>query len=74
MSELTPCNHCSLENIRYRAKKKGWNVTIKLDRYGWTDVYVHPPSVTDFPDHGHDDEWSQYQVASMMKITDHCVC
>lgn len=73
MSELTPCNHCSLENIRYRAKKKGFIVTLKLDNHGWTSVYVHPPNakLSESSDHGN---WPEYQAASMMAITDHCVC
>lgn len=74
MSELTPCNYCNLDRIRLRAKRQGQAVTTKVDDHGWTDVYVHPLDVTALPDRGHDDEWSKYQVASMMKITDHCVC
>lgn len=75
MSELTPCNFCSLSDIKYRAKQRGQVVTTLIDDAGWTDVYVHPSDVTELPaKRGHDDEWSKYQVASMMKITDHCVC
>lgn len=44
MSELTPCNHCTLENIRYRAEKKGLTVTLLSNR-GGLDVYVHPLDV-----------------------------
>lgn len=27
MSELTPCNYCSLNSIKYRAEKTGGQVT-----------------------------------------------
>ena len=72
MSELTPCNYCSLSRIKQRADKKGWQVTTKPDGHGWTAVYVHPPEIKDFPDD--DNEPSEYFAASMMRITDHCVC
>lgn len=74
MSELTSCNFCSLNNIKHRAKQRGQIVTTLIDDTGWTDVYVHPPNITEFTRRRHDDEWSEYQVASMMAITDHCVC
>lgn len=74
MSELTPCNFCNLGNIKDRAKQSGQIVTMLIDNMGWTDVYVHPSDVTEFAKRSHDDEWSPYQVASLMKITDHCVC
>lgn len=74
MSQLTPCNFCNLNGIKYRANQRGLVVTTIVDDVGWTDVYVHPPNVTEFPSRSHDDEWLSYQVASMMAITDHCVC
>lgn len=73
MSELTPCNFCSLKSIKRRADRKGMNVTLVPDDQGWIAVYVHPPNVAGFPDN-HDGESPQYRVASMMRITDHCVC
>lgn len=72
MSELTPCNFCSLNRIKYRAKQRGRLVTTRSES-GWTVVYVHPPDVTEFP-RREDGEPSEYFAASMMKITDHCVC
>lgn len=74
MSELIPCNYCNLIDIKYRAKQRGQAVTTLVDDTGWTDVYVHPSDITQFATRSHNDEWSQYQVASMMEITDHCVC
>jgi hypothetical protein len=74
MSELTPCNYCNLNRIKHRAKQSGRVVTTIVDNEGWTDVYLHPPEVTEFPKRNHNDEWPQYLVSSMMKITNHCVC
>jgi len=45
MSELTLCNHCSLQIIKRRAKKESKEVTIiKNIEHGGTDVYVHSKS------------------------------
>lgn len=73
MSELTPCNYCTLQSIKHRANGKGMNVTLKSDDQGWIAVYVHPPNAAGFADN-HDGDAPRYRVASMMKITDHCVC
>lgn len=73
MGELTPCNHCGLRSIERRAKAKGLVVTKKPARDSWTNIYVHPEGVTEFPDNNNG-EPSEYFAASMMKITDHCVC
>jgi len=69
MSELTPCNYCSLYWIKHRAKKNGKQVTTEW-RNGWLEVYVHPADVTITTD----EERDQYRQASMMALTDHCVC
>lgn len=72
MGELTPCNHCSLNGIKWRAKQKGLKVTVRSED-GGTMVYVHPPEVTEFPRRP-DGEPSKYFVAWLMGVTDHCVC
>jgi hypothetical protein len=38
MSELTPCNYCSLQGIKNR--NKGKKVTLERDEYGWLAVHV----------------------------------
>jgi sugar phosphate isomerase/epimerase len=65
MSELTPCNYCSLKTIKRRAEKHGLKVTV----IGGT-VYAHPPDVTE-PAKA---EGDKYWTAWMMEITDYCVC
>jgi hypothetical protein len=44
MSELTPCNFCSLNHIEQRAKKKGKYVMLR-DKNNWIDVYVYPANI-----------------------------
>ena len=73
MSELTPCNYCNLNSIRRHAKERRLTGTTKANEDGWTDVYVHPPNVTEFPV-DKNGERSEYFALSMMQITDHCVC
>jgi hypothetical protein len=72
MSELTPCNYCSLRNIRRRAERKGLNVTLRHEGSG-TTVYIHPSDVTEFPLR-EDGEPDEYFAAWFMALTDHCVC
>jgi hypothetical protein len=69
MSELTPCNHCSLNRIKYHAKRDGKQVTTQW-RNGWLEVYVHPIGIQITTDEDRD----RYRQASMMALTDHCVC
>jgi len=48
MSELTPCNYCTLLRIKARAKKEGKKVTIlpnTSSQLGGLNVYVHPKEV-----------------------------
>lgn len=69
MSELTPCNYCSLRWIKERAKKAGNVVTVKPGGIG-LNVYVHPPSI-------HIKESTDpegYFAASFMELTDYCCC
>lgn len=41
MSELTPCNFCSLNGIKARAAARSDEVVLELDHEGWTIVYVN---------------------------------
>jgi hypothetical protein len=66
MSELTPCNYCSLERIKARAKKEGRVIVTVIGQ----NVYVHPPEIKR-KDLGPD---GPYWVAWFMSLTDHCVC
>ena len=75
MSELTPCNYCSLSRIKRRAEDDGFKVTIIPDSQdglaaNGMAVYVHSPDVTD-PAKA---EGDKYWTAWMMEVTDHCVC
>ena len=63
MSELTPCNFCSLRDMKARASQRGVEVIVKLETDGdmadwWSARYsdqVEPSA------------W-------FMALTDHCVC
>ena len=82
MSELTPCNYCTLQWIKQRAKKAGNQVVVR--KGGWfngVDVFVVPPGigipeVIDSGDdkHNGDEFTKKYFCAWFMKLTDHCVC
>jgi hypothetical protein len=74
MSELTPCNYCSLNSIRRRAKESGLKVTLRHNR-GGLDVYTHPPEI-EIKEKVSDrtDEPNEYWRAWFMVLTDHCVC
>jgi len=63
MSELTPCNHCSLASMRRVAKRAGVAVIVEAvaegPMAGWTSVR-------------YSDETEPQ--AFFMELTDHCVC
>lgn len=59
MSELTTCNHCTLKEIRRRAKKAGRKVKLGKDEHGWITVTV-----------GDDAEPCAY----FLELTSECVC
>ena len=59
MSELTPCNHCSLVAITADAEARGATVETHVEPGGWIAVKV---SDRDEP------------VAWFMALTTHCVC
>lgn len=78
MSELTPCNFCSLQSIRRQAKKDGKRVMLLPGWCGGTDVLVYPKDVNirkvegiqtvDHPNR------EKYLVAWMQKIGNSCLC
>jgi len=50
MSELTPCNYCTLKRIKEHAKENGLKVTLLTENWfdeltGGTSVYVHPKDI-----------------------------
>jgi hypothetical protein len=67
MSELTPCNYCSLKVIKKEAGLRGHVIT-----HRGQDIYVHPLGVD--ITHLSEKERDKYWRAWMMEITDHCVC
>ena len=56
MSELTQCNCCSYREVKERYK--GQKIELKLDEYGWLEVFVDKEPVG----------------MLFKEITDHCVC
>lgn len=71
MSELTPCNYCSLRSIEARATRAGEYVTMRIED-GWTVVYVHPPGVVLAPI-GQETPDAR-KVASFLALSETCVC
>lgn len=74
MSELTPCNYCTLRRIKARAEKKGNRVILapaKDASRGGTDVLVHPKHI---PAKDARAKRKKYFVAWMMEIPDSCCC
>ena len=73
MSELTPCNYCTLQRIKRDAKKSGKKVSIRNETLlHWTQgraVYVHPNTVK-----GNARFDKKYFQAHFAELTDHCVC
>jgi hypothetical protein len=78
MSELTPCNFCSLIRIRKKAAQEHLKVTILRDAnwgMGGVNVYKHPPEINirELPG-GERGPRAQYHVAWFMDLGDHCEC
>lgn len=73
MSELTPCNYCTLRRLRSSAESQGKVVTLRRGSTVPTDesfphsisVYVHRPD--EEPAEGHFSAW-------FAELTDHCCC
>ena len=61
MSELTPCNYCTLKAIRARAPK-GVRTTTSAGKGEWAGWIVVKQTGRKEP------------VAYFMALTDHCVC
>ena len=79
MSELTPCNHCSLKGIRARVKAAGKKkVTVLQDAIwgmGGHNVYVHSKDVDISKlKGGEEGERRKYFVAWFMEIGERCGC
>jgi hypothetical protein len=47
MSDLTPCNYCSLQELRRRANANGKRIILAKDEHGWIGAYAVPSLVTD---------------------------
>ena len=75
MSELTPCNYCTLLRIKARAKKEGKKVTLLPDTsslLGGLNVYTHPKKVN--IKMLSEKERDKYSGVWFMALTDHCAC
>jgi hypothetical protein len=74
VSELTPCNYCTLRGIRRMACERGHEVTLAPDDDG-ISVYVHPPGHE--PDTSSDpmgNPNSPYFTSWFMALSEECVC
>jgi hypothetical protein len=70
MSELTPCNYCSLQTLRDRAKAEGKILARRPDAFGpWGGgLRFHMIDTKDEP--LDDDNF----CAWLAEVPDHCVC
>jgi len=77
MSELTPCNYCSLQGIKARAKMNGCKVYLRnsTGSLGGIDVFVVPlgKKLDTRVDERGESIGGQWK-AWFMELTDHCVC
>lgn len=71
MSELTPCNYCTLRSIEARATRKGEQVTLRVED-GRTAVYVHPPGVVLAP--VGEETPDARRAALFLALSEQCVC
>lgn len=59
MSELTPCNYCTLKFLRQQAAKRSVTIVLGKDEHGWvTATYSDQDEPT----------------AWFMELTERCVC
>jgi len=65
MSELTPCNHCTLRRMKARSPEKDFR--LQRDDHGWLQVQSRPKGAPEV------EGWTP-TGSSFMEITDHCVC
>jgi len=82
---MTPCNYCSLQRIRKRAKQNGMKVVKMPSRFmGGVEVFVVPPEITskqirtwaapsDELPNG-DENWQKYHRAWLMSVSKSCCC
>jgi len=63
MSELTPCNYCSLQRYKERAKERGNKIVLEANKkHGGVDVFEMSPS------------GDRHFLAWFMGLGDHCEC
>lgn len=75
MSELTPCNYCSLQRIKRGAKEQGAKVYVRPSEFmGGYDVFVVPKGEKLDTSIGKDGNHGYQWEAWFMEITDRCVC
>lgn len=81
MSELTPCNYCSLQRIKARAKQEKMKITVLSNAtwgMGGYNIYKHPKNINirklAKSNREDDKELNQYCVSWMMEIPDRCCC
>ena len=85
MSEMTPCNYCTLMSIKQRVKKGDKVITrASLGSMGGVDVFVVPKGETlppsremTLPDEKHPngcEQFKKYHKAWFMSLTDFCAC
>ena len=78
MSYLTPCNWCSLQQIKKRAKAENKKVTILRDAkwgLGGMNVYVHPKAVVVGKlKGGEDGARKKYRTAWFQELSQSCCC
>lgn len=65
MSELTPCNYCSLKRLKASAEARGNEVILRL-AHGGTNAYLVKKGEKVQP--------GDEPVAWFMELTNHCVC
>lgn len=62
MSEMTPCNHCTLNRVKASAKKRGASVQVRTGQDEWKGWLIVLESDKPEPTH------------YFRALTDHCVC
>ena len=74
MSEMTPCNYCSMQGIKHRAKKLNQDV-LEVESHGilgGTDVYIVPKGMS--LEEVLKEDQSPYFQAWFWELPDHCCC
>jgi len=83
MSDLTPCNYCTLTRIKFNAAKVDKKVILIHSNFmGGTDVFVVPKDMNKVPDYREPSSefpngcevYQKYHASWLMSIPDHCCC